>query len=136
MGARMEWLREIFEDGVPGDAGRVLELCTVAKRSAEAGDGDLALNLLHAAALRSWWADPGPTARARVVTVLNDLPDLGDDPRYVAALALAEPFLEAAACPSTASWASPPRRSWMQTRSGSSGSRRTLSAIPSGLSTS
>jgi DNA-binding CsgD family transcriptional regulator len=95
-GARMEWLREIFEDGVPGDAGRVLELCTVAKRSAEAGDGDLALNLLHAAALRSWWADPGPTARARVVTVLNDLPDLGDDPRYVAALALAEPFLEAA----------------------------------------
>ena len=92
----MEWLREIFDDGVPGDAGRVLELCAVAKRSAEAGDVDLALNLLHAAALRSWWADPGPTARARVVAVLDDLPDLADNPRHVAAVALAEPFFGAA----------------------------------------
>lgn len=93
--ARMEWLREIFDDGVPGDAGRVLELCAIAKQSAHADDIDLALNLLHAAALRCWWADPGPAARALVVTVLNDLPDLAGDARYIAALALAEPFLEA-----------------------------------------
>ena len=94
--ARMEWLREIFDDGVPGDAGRVLELCTIAKQSADAGDDDLALNLLHAAALRSWWADTGPSARARVVAVLDELPHLEDDPRYVAALAIAEPFFQAA----------------------------------------
>jgi DNA-binding CsgD family transcriptional regulator len=94
--ARMEWLREIFEDGVPGDAGRVLELCAIAKQSADAGDDDLAMNLLLGAALRCWWSDTGPSARARVVTVLDELPHLEDDPRYVAALATAEPFFQAA----------------------------------------
>jgi hypothetical protein len=39
--ARMEWLREIFSDGMPGDAGRVLELCDIALESAGAGDADL-----------------------------------------------------------------------------------------------
>ena len=61
--ARMEWLREIFEDGVPGDAGRVLELCAIAKQSADGGDDDLALNLLLGAAHRCWWSDTGSTAR-------------------------------------------------------------------------
>jgi DNA-binding CsgD family transcriptional regulator len=93
--ARMEWLRDIFDDGVPGDAGRVFELCAIAGRSAEAGDDDLALNLLHGAALRCWWADAGPAAGGRVVAMLDQLPRLADDPRYVAALALAEPFLQA-----------------------------------------
>ena len=62
----MAWLSEIFNDGVPGDAGRVLELCDIATESATAGDPDLALNLLLGAALRCWWADTGPAARARV----------------------------------------------------------------------
>jgi hypothetical protein len=44
--ARMEWLREIFNDGVPGDAARALQLCAIARASAAAGDTDLALNLL------------------------------------------------------------------------------------------
>jgi hypothetical protein len=30
--ARSQWLREIFSDGVPGDAIRVLELCPAARR--------------------------------------------------------------------------------------------------------
>jgi ATP/maltotriose-dependent transcriptional regulator MalT len=94
--ARMEWLREIFDDGVPGDAGRVLELCTIAKRSADAGDDDLTLNLLLGAALRCWWSDTGPSARARVVAVLDELAHLEDDPRYVAALAIADPYFQAA----------------------------------------
>ena len=63
----MEWLREIFNDGVPGDAARVLELCGIARAAIAAGDPDLALNLLLGAALRCWWADTGPAARARVV---------------------------------------------------------------------
>jgi hypothetical protein len=32
--ARMQWLREILSDGVPGDAVRVLELCDAARRPA------------------------------------------------------------------------------------------------------
>jgi hypothetical protein len=40
--ARVQWLREIFSDGVPGDATRVMELCAVARESLRADDRDLA----------------------------------------------------------------------------------------------
>ena len=95
--ARMQWLREIFNDGVPGDATRVLELCAIARQSVQAGDQDLALNLLLGAALRCWWADTGPAARAQVAEVTRELTDATGDPRYVATLAVAEPVLECAA---------------------------------------
>ncbi len=94
--ARMEWLREIFNDGVPGDALRVIELCRSAWRSRAAGDTDLALNLLLGAALRCWWADTGPEARAFVADTLRGLAGAATDARYVAALAVAEPVLECA----------------------------------------
>src|SRR5260370_3579560 len=71
--ARMQWLQEIFNDGVPGDATRVFELCAIARQSAQAGDRDLALNLLLGAALRCWWADTGAAARARAAGVTREL---------------------------------------------------------------
>lgn len=95
--ARTQWLREIFNDGLPGDASRVLELGAIARSSAQAGDRDLALNLLLGAALRCWWADTGPAARARVVEVAGALGDVSDDPRYVAVLAVAEPVRQCGA---------------------------------------
>jgi DNA-binding CsgD family transcriptional regulator len=88
--ARVEWLREIFNDGVPGDAARVLELCAVARQSFAAGDLDLALNLVLAAAMRCWWADPGRAARADVVKAARELPNVDDDPRAIAAIAVAD----------------------------------------------
>ena len=94
--ARMQWLREIFNDGVPGDTTRVFDLCDVARRSAQAHDRDLALNLLLGAALRCWWADTGPAARAHVVEVTQGIGGAGD-PRYVAALAVAEPVAQCGA---------------------------------------
>jgi len=92
--SRMAWLREIFHDGVPGDATRVLDLCQAAEKSAGMGDRDLALNLLLGAALRCWWADTGPAARARVVAIAQRLAGTEDDPRLLAALAVAEPVLQ------------------------------------------
>jgi DNA-binding CsgD family transcriptional regulator len=91
--AKMEWLREIFNDGVPGDAVRVFELCGIASEAREQRDADLALNLLMAASLRGWWADTGPVARATVASVVEDMSGCEDDPRYVAVLAVAEPVL-------------------------------------------
>ena len=91
--ARMEWLREIFNDGVPGDAPRVFELCAIAQR---ADDTDLALNLLIGAGMRCFWTDPGPDARARVVEVTRAT-GVPHDPRYVAALAAASPVEEGVA---------------------------------------
>jgi DNA-binding CsgD family transcriptional regulator len=95
--ARMAWLREIFNDGVPGDAERVFGLCDIALEAIDAGDPDLALNLLLGAALRCWWADTGPAARARVADATRQIRDAAGDPRYLAALGVAEPVLQGAA---------------------------------------
>lgn len=95
--ARLEWLKEIFTDGTPGDADRVAELCATAARSVVAGDRDLALDLLHGAALRCWWAEPGSRSRREVAGVAESLPLPATDARYVAALALAEPVRRGAA---------------------------------------
>ncbi|WP_211359917.1 AAA family ATPase [Actinocorallia herbida] len=98
--ARAQWLREIFHDGVPGDAARVHQLCDAARQSHAVGDRDLALNLLLGAALRCWWADTGPAARADVVSAAKSLvggADITHDHRYVATLALAEPVAECGA---------------------------------------
>jgi DNA-binding CsgD family transcriptional regulator len=91
--ARMEWLREIFNDGVPGDAARVAELCKMAETAECAGDRSLALNLLHGAALRCWWADTGPIARAQVVLQADRFVDAKHNPRHMAAVSIAEPIL-------------------------------------------
>jgi hypothetical protein len=94
--AKMEWLREIFNDGVPGDAARVLQLCEIAVDAIAANDADLALNLLLGAALRCWWADTGPAARARVVETAQLLDKAAkSDPRYPAAVGVAEPVRQA-----------------------------------------
>jgi hypothetical protein len=99
--ARGQWLRELFSDGVPGDATRVSELRTSAREAATAGDQDLALNLLLGAALRCWWADTGPDARAAVAAEADLLgercPRTRADPRRLAVLAVAEPVLRGAA---------------------------------------
>jgi DNA-binding CsgD family transcriptional regulator len=90
--ARMEWLREIFHDGVPGDPARVLELCDMAGRALTAGDTDLALNLLLGAALRCWWSDTGAAARTRVVETVENVPGARDNARRLAVLAVADPL--------------------------------------------
>jgi DNA-binding CsgD family transcriptional regulator len=95
--ARMAWLREIFNDGVPGDAERVFGLCDIALEAIDAGDPDLGLNLLLGAALRCWWADTGSAARARVADATRQIRDAAGDPRYLAALGVAEPVLQGAA---------------------------------------
>ena len=91
--ARMAWLREIFNDGVPGDADRVFALCDIAREAIDASDPGLALNLLLGAALRCWWADTGPAARAEVTDVAHLIKGGADDPRYPAVLAVADPVL-------------------------------------------
>jgi DNA-binding CsgD family transcriptional regulator len=90
--ARMEWLREIFHDGVPGDPARVFELCEMANQSLKAQDPALTLNLLLGAALRCWWSDTGPAARARVVATAEQLGGMEHDPRYIAVLGVADPL--------------------------------------------
>jgi ATP/maltotriose-dependent transcriptional regulator MalT len=89
--ARAQWLSEIFYDGVPGDAGRVVFLVETAERACD-DDQDLALKLLFGAALRCWWTDPGADARDRVVAAAERLPVDPTDSRIVQIIALAQPI--------------------------------------------
>jgi DNA-binding CsgD family transcriptional regulator/tetratricopeptide (TPR) repeat protein len=89
--ARSEWLREIFSEGQLGDLGRIRELCGLAVRSEEAGDTDLALDLLASAALRCWWAESDPSAHDQVVEVAESLSVSQDDARCIAVIAVASP---------------------------------------------
>jgi DNA-binding CsgD family transcriptional regulator len=93
--ARMTWLAESYDDGVPGDPEGVFRLCDLAGQAEAAGDRDLAFNLLVAASLRCWWADPGPAARARVVEVCLTVPGARTDARGIAAIATADPVRRA-----------------------------------------
>jgi len=94
--ARMTWLREIFHDGVPGDPEAIARLVTAARDTADQGDRDLALNLLQGAALRCWWADPGPGAKALVTEAVEHIAGDALDPRALEILSLAAPIDAAA----------------------------------------
>ena len=89
--ARVEVLREAFHDGIPGDRSRVMEMCRLAGRAVHAGQPGVALDLVVAASLRCYWADTGPEAREMVASVTGQIVGMSADPRYVAALAIAEP---------------------------------------------
>jgi DNA-binding CsgD family transcriptional regulator len=93
--ARAGWLSEIFYDGVPGDAERVLSLVNLAEQARE-DDLDLALTLLHAAALRSWWGDPGAAVRRQVVAAVERVGVDQGDSRALVIVAMAEPIARSA----------------------------------------
>src|SRR5258707_4409586 len=89
--ARMTWLREILHAGAPGDPNAIARLVGVARESAAGGDRNLALNLLQGAALRCWWANPGPAAKNLVIDAVEQIAGDVLDPRALEILALAAP---------------------------------------------
>src|ERR1700730_9025942 len=89
--ARMAWLREILHDGAPGDPNAIARLVAVAREAAAGGDRNLSLNLLHGAALRCWWADPGAAAKTLVIDAVEEVAGDPLDPRALEILALAAP---------------------------------------------
>jgi DNA-binding CsgD family transcriptional regulator len=90
--ARAAWLSEIFHDGVPGDADRILALVALADQAREDDDGELALTLLLAAGLRSWWADHDESIRERIVDGVERLPVDQSSPRVLQIVGLAQPI--------------------------------------------
>ena len=94
--ARMTWLREIFNDGAPGDPDAVARLVMVARDAAAGGDRDLSLNLLQGAALRCWWADPGAETKTLVAEAVTQIANDDLDPRALEILALTSPIDAAA----------------------------------------
>jgi DNA-binding CsgD family transcriptional regulator len=94
--ARMAWIREIFDDGIPDTGPGALDLLRVADQTRRAGDTDLAMNLLVGAALRCFWGRPPETTRDAVISAARKMKVADGDPRLVVSLAWASPFTEGA----------------------------------------
>ncbi|WP_181139191.1 AAA family ATPase [Streptomyces sp. Ru72] len=86
--ARTVLVGEGLDVGVSTSVPRLRLLITTAEEAA-AGDPELALRLLRAAARRCWWFDPGVALRERVVAAAERLPvpELHPDLLYVLAFA-------------------------------------------------
>ncbi|NMO51561.1 AAA family ATPase [Actinoplanes sp. TBRC 11911] len=86
--ARHLQLRDILDDGRPGDVAGIRTMVEQVRRMRADGDPGLARRLLIAAARRCWWTDPGPADRHLIAAWADDLPT---DERLVV-LALTEPI--------------------------------------------
>jgi DNA-binding CsgD family transcriptional regulator len=89
---RVAWIRERFDDGVPGHPTHVRALVESADQARDDGDDVLSLSLLLGAAVRCWWADPGADARQRVVDAAERVQVDECHPLLLAVLAIAAPI--------------------------------------------
>jgi DNA-binding CsgD family transcriptional regulator len=89
--ARMALVGGLAESRVPR-ADRLQSLVAIAEQARDAGDANLAWNLLWRIAQRCFWADPGPEARNIVVRAAEAVSADDNDARRVAVLAYAAPL--------------------------------------------
>ncbi|MFI6743253.1 ATP-binding protein [Nonomuraea sp. NPDC050451] len=89
--ARAAWLSEVLEEGRNEGPARIRRLVTTAEAVEAAGDRELALNFVRAAAIRCWWTDPGWEQRRRVIALAERLAAGEDDPELLMTLATAGP---------------------------------------------
>jgi DNA-binding CsgD family transcriptional regulator len=94
--ARMAWIGESFDDGIAETGRGALDLVRVAAQARQAGDTDLAMNLLAGAALRCFWGRPPEATRNAVTAAVKGMDVADDDPRLVVSLAWASPFTDRA----------------------------------------
>jgi DNA-binding NarL/FixJ family response regulator len=90
--ARLGWLEGAFDDGTPGDADGVRRLISSAAAARDRSNPDLAIHLLHGAATRCWWGDPGAEVRALLISTADSLPIEPRDPRHLATISVAGDF--------------------------------------------
>jgi len=89
--ARMTLIQGISSSTV-FDTESVRQLVETAERARQAGDTDLALNILWLVAQRCWWSDPGWEAREQVIAAAERTSTFDRDPRALAVLAYAAPI--------------------------------------------
>jgi DNA-binding CsgD family transcriptional regulator len=89
--AHADMLRTRFTMSAAEDGPRSGALCRLARQANQAGDVDLALSLLLAAAERAWWTDADLDTRAEIDAVRREVAGTCNDARAVATLAFAAP---------------------------------------------
>ena len=89
--ARRAWIREMSDPGMPGDPGNVRSLIKTADQMSSAGEADLALKLLWAAASSGFWAGRGQETWSDIVAAAERVPVSDDHPWLLSVLAYAAP---------------------------------------------
>jgi tetratricopeptide (TPR) repeat protein len=89
---RIRLVQDLIEPEVPPNPMAVDWLVDAAKLARSQGEFDVALGLLQAAAMRFWWADPGPDVRRRVVGALQEVPAPRNDPRVLSIRGICDPI--------------------------------------------
>ena len=89
--ARTDLVRDMIEPRFPVQPTAVNSQVDTATRASSAGEIDLALRLLQAAAMRSWWANPRPEACHLIAAALQHVAAPEDDPRVLSILGFCDP---------------------------------------------
>ena len=88
---RMRLLRDLVSPGFVRDPQAVDSLVEAATQAGSAGEREVAVRLLRAAATRTWWADPGPEMRSRVVAAARRIAATDNEPALLSVLAMCDP---------------------------------------------
>jgi DNA-binding CsgD family transcriptional regulator len=89
--ARVGLVRDMIEPRFPVQPTAVNSLVEAATRASSAGEIDLALRLLQAAAMQSWWANPRSEACHLIAAALQHVAAPEDDPRVLSILGFCDP---------------------------------------------
>ena len=92
--ARITLLHGVLDDGRLGDVVSIRTATDQVRRTAAAGELDLAGRLLVGVARRCWWTEPGREQRRAIAALADDLPMPA--PARLAVLAFAEPIEQGA----------------------------------------
>jgi DNA-binding CsgD family transcriptional regulator len=88
---RMRLLRNFVDAGRITDPSTVDSLLEASIQAGLENETDLALRLLQAAALHSWWLDLGPEVGGRIVAATERVAPGGQSPKAISILAIADP---------------------------------------------
>ncbi len=89
---RLAWIRAMSDPGAPGEPSRMRALLDTAARVLNAGDPDLALKLLWAAAVSGFWADRENELSEEIVALAEQMPVSETHPWLLAVLAYGSPI--------------------------------------------
>jgi DNA-binding CsgD family transcriptional regulator len=89
--AQLGWLRGVFDGQQAGGAHRFGWMVDTATALIERGEDNLALKILWSTSMQSWWSDPGPDVKARIVRAAERAQADDQDPRLLVIRAYAAP---------------------------------------------
>ncbi|MBX5193494.1 AAA family ATPase [Rhizobium sp. NZLR3b] len=90
--ARVAWILELSQTGMVNDPGRVSALIASAAQAREAGEIELAVNLLLRASQRCWWGNARTSTSEDIKATAEQIGSLDNSPQLTAIFAYGSPL--------------------------------------------